>query len=434
MSPLSGNIDLIVGGWGPRGMGLDMTEPAASLPALAANAADALPAGGLAKQLAKAEEDGRPLRIKLGVDPTSSDIHLGHCVVLGKLREFQDAGHTAVLIIGDYTARVGDPSQRSKSRPMITGEEIDANAKTYVEQAARILDMDRTEVRFNGEWLGAMSMDDLFALVSRSTVARLLERDDFAKRYKANESITMLEMLYPLLQGYDSVAIDADVELGGTDQLYNVLMGRDLMPSYGKPAQTVLTMPILVGTDGTDKMSKSLGNYIGVLDAPEEMFGKTMSIPDAAMPEWFRLASGLPHAEREDVVARLASGELPPNEAKRLLGRSIAVRFHGDGSGTAAEAHFDTLFRAKEVPDDIPSISATQLPVNEDGRIFLPGMLVEHMGLASGNEARRMITQGSVKIDGEVLDASTLEMDPAQLTGVVLQVGKRRFLRIEAGA
>ena len=411
-----------------------MNDDLVPIPTLAANAADALPAGGLATQLATAEREGRPLRIKLGVDPTSSDIHLGHCVVLGKLREFQDAGHTAVFIIGDYTARVGDPSQRSKSRPSVSGDEIDANAKTYVEQAMRILDPARTEVRFNGEWLGTMTMDALFGLVSRSTIARLLERDDFAKRYGANEPITMLELLYPLLQGYDSVAIDADVEIGGTDQLYNLLMGRDIMPSYDKPAQTVMTMPILVGTDGTEKMSKSLGNYIGVTDEPADMFGKTMSIPDEAMPEWFRLASGLGHDEREGYVAQLASGELTPNVAKRLLGRSIVARFHGADAGVAAEEHFNTVFRSKDVPDDIPEIEFDQVPVNEDGRVFLPGMLVEHMGVASGSEARRLILQGSVKIDGEALDTSTLELDPAQLSGVVLQVGKRRFLRIAAEA
>jgi tyrosyl-tRNA synthetase len=409
-----------------------MNDDAMPVHTLAANAADALPAGGLATQLAEASEAGRPLRIKLGVDPTTSDIHIGHCVVLGKLREFQDAGHTAVLIIGDYTARVGDPSQRSKSRPMASGDEIDANAKTYAEQAMRILDPARTEIRYNGEWLGKLTMEELFGLVSRSTIAQLLERDDFAKRWAANAPITMLELLYPLLQGYDSVAIDADVEIGGTDQLYNLLMGRTLMPSYGKPAQTVLTMPLLVGTDGTEKMSKSLGNYIGVTDEPADMFGKTMSIPDEAMPEWYRLASGLSHDEREDVIARLASGDLPPNEAKRQLGRCVVARFHGADAGVAAEQHFDTVFKAKEVPDDIPEITYAQLPVNEDGRVFLPGMLVEHMGIASGSEARRLLLQGSVRIDGAQLDPSTLELDPAQLSGVVLQVGKRKFLRIAA--
>ena len=407
-----------------------MTDEQLPVPVLASNAADALPAGGLAQQLAAAEREGRPLRIKLGVDPTSPDIHLGHCVVLGKLREFQDAGHTAVLIIGDYTARVGDPSQRSKSRPHVSGEEIDANAKTYAEQAMRILDPERTEIRYNGEWLGSMSMDDLFGLVSRSTIARLLERDDFAKRYAADQPITMLELLYPLLQGYDSVAIDADVEIGGTDQLYNLLMGRDLMPRYDKPAQTVLTMPILVGTDGTEKMSKSLGNYIGVTDAPEEMFGKAMSIPDEAMPEWFRLASGLAHAEREDAIARLQSGELKPNEAKRLLARSIAARFHGADAGVAAEQHFDTVFRSKAIPDDIPELTIVDLERNDAGLVFLPKLLQAHLGVASGGEARRLLQQGGVKLDGEPIAAGTLELEPSALAGRVLQVGKRRFLRV----
>ncbi len=400
---------------------------------LAANAADALPAGGLAKQLAAAAEAGRALRIKLGVDPTSADIHIGHCVVLGKLREFQDAGHTAVLIIGDYTARVGDPSQRSKSRPMVSGEEIDANAKTYAEQAMRILDPARTEIRYNGEWLGSMSMDDLFGLVSRSTIARLLERDDFAKRFGADQPITMLELLYPLLQGYDSVAIDADVEIGGTDQLYNLLMGRDLMPRYGKSAQSVMTMPILVGTDGAEKMSKSLGNYIGVTESPEEMFGKTMSIPDEAMPEWYRLASGLAHDEREDVIARLETDELTPNLAKRQLGRAIADRFHGGGAGERAEQHFDSIFKAKAVPDDAPQLASANLPRNDAGLVFLPALLQAHMGVGSGGEARRLLQQGGVKLDGDPIAAGTLELDPSALAGRVLQVGKRRFLRIVEG-
>jgi tyrosyl-tRNA synthetase len=407
-----------------------MSDVEPSVPALAANAADALPHGGLAKQLATAEAEGRPLRIKLGIDPTSADIHLGHCVVLGKLREFQDAGHVAVLIIGDYTARVGDPSQRSKTRPMITADEIIANAETYTTQAMRILDPERTEVRFNGEWLGKMSMDELFGLVSRSTIAQLLERDDFAKRYAANEPISMLELLYPLLQGYDSVAIDADVEIGGTDQLYNVLMGRTLQPSYDKPAQTVLTMPILVGTDGSDKMSKSLGNYIGVTDEPADMFGKTMSIPDEAMPEWIRLASGLPHDEREAMIARLERGERSANETKRMLGRCIVARFHGTDAGIAAEEHFNTVFKAKAVPDDIPQLAHGDLPVNESGRVFLPGLLVQHMGVSSGSEARRLLQAGGVRIDGEPLGTDVLELDAAELAGVVLQVGKRRFLRI----
>jgi len=407
-----------------------MIDAAVLVPALAANAADALPAGGLAKQLAKAKEEGRQLRIKFGIDPTSADIHLGHCVPLGKLREFQDAGHLVVLIIGDYTARVGDPSQRSKSRPLVSGEEIDANAKTYAEQAMRILDADRTEIRYNGEWLGAMTMVQLFGLVSRATVAQLLERDDFAKRYAANEPISMLEMLYPLLQGYDSVAIDADVEIGGTDQLYNLLMGRTLQPSYDKPAQTVLTMPILVGTDGTEKMSKSLGNHIGVTESVAEMFGKTMSIPDEAMPEWFRLASGLSHDERESHIARLSSGEMSPNETKRLLARRVVERFHGAEAGVEAEQRFNTIFQKGGIPDDVPELAAADIVANEDGKIFLPGFLVEHLGIASGSEARRVIQQGGVKFDGEAIPVDTLEIDPAQLHGVVLQVGKRKFLRI----
>src|SRR6478752_6054962 len=307
---------------------------------LTRNAVDVLPAGRLAEQL----EEGRPLRVKLGIDPTTADIHLGHTVVLEKLREFQAAGHQVVLIIGDFTARVGDPSGRSSTRPLPAPEEIEANAATYQDQAFKLLDRELTEVRHNSEWL-RMEPEALLGLLAQTTVARLLERDDFQKRLAAGSPIAALELLYPLLQGYDSVAVEADVELGGTDQKFNLLFGRDIQAAYGQAPQSIVTMPILVGIDGVQKMSKSLDNYVGVTDAPEEMFGRLMRIPDAAMAEYYRLLLG------EELPA-----ELPPNEAKRALGRRIVERFHGPPEAAAAEEHFNRLFVERQAPEEIEEL------------------------------------------------------------------------------
>jgi tyrosyl-tRNA synthetase len=381
-------------------------EPAASF--LTRNTAAALPQGELERKLAL----GRPLRVKLGIDPTAPDIHLGHTVVLQKLREFQDLGHKVVLIIGDYTARVGDPSGRSSTRPVLSGEEIDANAKTFQEQAFHVLldDPGSLEVRFNGEWLD-MSMEQLFALARIPTVAQILERDDFAKRYKAGEPISILETLYPLLQGYDSVAVDADVELGGTDQTFNLLLARDIQRAYGSDQQAVLTLPILPGTDGVEKMSKSLGNHIGVSEPPEEQYGKTLSIPDAAMPVWFSLLA-------VDAPPQGTS----PRDAKRWLARAIVARFHGEEAARGAEAQFDRVHIEHGVPDEIETLT---LPA---GPAHLPAVLAEGFGL-SRSEARRLLAGGGVKVDGEAL--SDLDVEAAQLAGRVLQVGKRRFARVE---
>src|SRR5690349_7658971 len=308
------------------------------------NAVDVLPEGRLEKQL----EEGRPLRVKLGIDPTTADIHLGHTVVLEKLAEFQREGHTVVLIIGDFTAQVGDPSGRSATRPVPSPEEIEANAATYQEQAFKILDRERTEVRRNSEWL-RMEPEALLGLLAQTTVARLLERDDFQKRMAESRPIAALELLYPLLQGYDSVAVEADLELGGTDQKFNLLFGRDVQSAYGQRPQSIMTLPILVGTDGVQKMSKSLGNYVGVTDPPEEMFGKLMSIPDEAMAEYYRLLLG----------TEQPAG--PPNEAKRELGRRLVDRFHGEGAGLAAEEHFNRVFVERAVPDEIPDFFIGQM-------------------------------------------------------------------------
>jgi tyrosyl-tRNA synthetase len=390
-----------------------MTDPgAADAPFLLRNAVEALPAGALASQLAK----GRPLRVKLGIDPTAPDIHLGHTVVLRKLREFQDRGHTVVLIIGDYTARVGDPSGRSATRPVLSGAEIDANAETFQRQAFKVLDPDRTEVRFNGEWLD-MAMEDLFRLARTSTVAQILERDDFANRYGAGEPISILELLYPLLQGYDSVAVKADVELGGTDQKFNLLLARDVQQAYGVDSQSILTMPILPGTDGVQRMSKSLGNYVGVAEPAEEIFGKLMRIPDEVMPQYYALLLDDPFdADRH------------PAESKRHLARSIAERYHDAEAARAAEAHFDRLHVERAAPDEVQEAA---LPAADP--VHLPALIADLFGL-SRSEARRLMAQGGVKLDGEPVDGEALDVPASRLDGAILQVGKRRFRRLRAAA
>jgi tyrosyl-tRNA synthetase len=375
------------------------------------NAVDVLPAGMLQEQL----DAGVPLRVKLGIDPTTPDIHLGHTVVLEKLREFQQAGHQVVLIVGDFTARVGDPSGRSAQRPLPSPEEIEANAATYQEQAFKLLDRERTEVRFNSEWL-RMAPEELLGLLAQTTVARLIERDDFQKRLAAGAPIAALELLYPLLQGYDSVAVEADVELGGTDQKFNLLFGRDIQTAYGQRPQSILTMPILVGTDGERKMSKSLGNYIGVTEAPEEMFGKTMRVPDAAMPEYFRL-----------VLGSEPPAGAPPNEAKRALARGIVERFHDASAAQAAEQHFNRLFVERGAPDEVEELDLGPF----GGEVHLPALMAAAFGISS-SEARRLIKQGGAKLDGETIPSDTLDLAQSALDGRVLQAGKRRFRRLQA--
>jgi tyrosyl-tRNA synthetase len=383
---------------------------------LDANAVDSLPHGRLAEKLVSAATQGRQLRVKLGIDPTAPDIHLGHAVVLRKLREFQDAGHVVVLIIGDYTARVGDPSGRSTLRPMLSEVEIEANAATFQTQALKILDASprRLEVRRNGEWLD-MSMVDLLALVRTTTVAQILEREDFAKRWSASEPISMLELLYPLLQGYDSVAVRADVELGGTDQKFNLLLGRDVQRAYGQPEQAILTMPILVGTDGIRKMSKSLGNHIGITDKPDDMYGKVLSIPDEAMGEYYRLLLG-----------RELDGELAPREAKRALARELVGWLHSPEAAIEAEQAFDRVFVQRGAPEQIEEF-AFEVPA--DGVAHLPGLMSDAFGM-SRSEARRLIDQGGVSLDEQPLAAGQHDVAAERLDGAVLRVGKRRFRRL----
>lgn len=399
--------------------GTDQAAPAGALSALPAptlaerlarNAVDCLPAGALAERLAAR----RPLRIKLGLDPTAPDLHLGHTVVLQKLREFQDAGHTVVLIVGDYTARVGDPSGRSATRPVLDPTEIDAHARTYVDQATKVLlDDERLEVRHNSEWLD-MPMEELFRLVRHVTVAQLLERDDFSRRFQQSEPISMLELLYPVLQGYDSVAVDADVELGGSDQKFNLLMGRALQSAYGRPQQVVMTMPLLVGIDGHRKMSKSYSNHVGIAEAPEEIYGRTLRIPDEALPQWYDLLLG--HAPPSD---------LGPRDAKRHLARELVARFHGSDGARRAEAAFDRLFVARDLPAEIEE--AVLDPAVDP--VHLPELLARLFG-GSRSEARRKLAQGGVRLDGVALDGERLDLPADELSNRVLQLGKRQFRRL----
>jgi tyrosyl-tRNA synthetase len=394
-----------------------MAPPLETAAQLLRNAHQSLPDGGLAAKLALAEKEGRQLRVKLGLDPTAPDIHLGHTVVLQKLREFQDLGHRVVLIVGDYTARVGDPSGRSTTRPVLSGEDIDANADTYQQQAFTILrdDPELLEVRRNGEWLD-MRAEELFRLARVATVAQILERDDFAKRFAAQQPISVLETMYPLLQGYDSVAISSDVELGGTDQTFNLLLGRDVQRAYGQPEQVILTMPILPGIDGTDKMSKSLGNHVGVTESPEEQFGKTMRLPDDAMDAWFSLLS-IPRPE----------GDVGPRDTKRALARGVVERFHGADAAAAAEQHFDRLFVTHEAPEEVDVFEFSA----PDGAVHLPALIADAFG-RSRSEARRLLAQGGVRLDGEVVAPEQVDLAPERLDGRVLQVGKRNFRRLVA--
>ena len=387
-----------------------MSSPAEHAAFLTRNAVDALPAGALEKALG----EGRQLRVKLGLDPTTADIHLGHTVVLQKLREFQDLGHRVVLIVGDYTARVGDPSGRSKTRPLVTGEEIDANLRTYSEQAMKVLrdDPDLLEVRRNSEWLD-MRMEDFFRLARVATAAQILERDDFAKRWAAREPIAILELLYPLLQAYDSVAIKADVELGGTDQKFNLLLGRDIQRAYGIPEQSVLTMPLLVGTDGTEKMSKSLGNYVGVTDPPDQVYGKTLSLPDDAMATWYRLLLDA------DVPA-----DVGPRDAKHALARALVERFHGPDAADTAARDFERVFVGGGMPEEIAEAGFS------DDVVHLPALIAELFG-GSRSEARRKLAQGGVKLDGQALGAEDQDLAADRLDGAVIQLGKRQFRRLK---
>jgi tyrosyl-tRNA synthetase len=377
-----------------------------------------LPEGDLEGRLA----EGRPLRVKLGMDPTAPAVTLGWAVVLRKLRQFQEAGHTAVLIVGDFTAQVGDPSGKSETRRRLSADEVRGHADSVLAGFRRVLLPDRLEVRYNSEWLAAMDMADVLEMTAQVTVAQMLERSDFADRFDAHQPISVMEFMYPLLQGMDSVAVEADVELGGADQLWNLMMGRVLQERHGQRPQIAMTMPLLIGTDGEQKMSQSLGNYIGIDDAADDMFGKVMSIPDKLMVQYFELATGVPLPEITEIREGLASGELHPGYVKRRLAREIVDLYHGAGAGTASEAVFDQVFKRHEAPDDVPEYSLA-----EDDPVFLPVLLKEAGMVGSSSDGRRMLGQGAVKLDGEVL--KELEFPRDALVGGVLQVGKRRFVR-----
>ena len=382
----------------------------AGIEELTRNAVDVLPKGELERKLST----GRALRVKLGIDPTAPDIHVGHAIPLQRMAAFQRAGHIGVLIVGDYTGRIGDPSGLSVERPVLSDEEIDSNAKRYFEQAAQIIDPEKTEVRFNGEWLAKLDFASVVRLTRTITVARLLERDDFAKRFSTQTPISVSELLYPFMQAYDSVAVEADVELGGTDQLYNLLAGREVMHAYGLEPQVALTTPLLVGTDGR-KMSASLGNYIGLAEPPEEQFGKAMRISDEQLPEYYR-----PVMESEEDPRKL-----DPMEAKLALARFIVGRSHGEEAATRAEAHFTRVVREGQAPEEVP-----EADVPAEDPVHLPALLVELFRVPSTSEARRLIAQGGVKLNGDVV--SDLDVPRTALGGALLQAGKRQFVRFRA--
>jgi tyrosyl-tRNA synthetase len=382
----------------------------AGIEELRRNAVDVLPRGELERKLAL----GRPLRVKLGIDPTAADIHVGHAIPLQRMAAFQRQGHVGVLIVGDYTGRIGDPSGLSVERPVLSDDELDRNARRYFEQASQIIDSERTEVRFNGEWLAKLDFAEVVRLTRTITVARLLERDDFAKRFTAQTPISVSELLYPFMQAYDSVAIEADVELGGTDQLYNLLAGREVMQAYGLEPQVALTTPLLLGTDGR-KMSASLGNYIGLAEPPEEQFGKTMRISDELLPDYYRLVM-----ESDDDPA-----QMEPMDAKLALARFIVRRAYGEEAVERAEAHFTRVVREHQAPEEV---SEAALP--SDDPVHLPALIVELFGLPSTSEARRLIGQGGVRLNGDVL--SDFDIPRSRLEGALLQVGKRQFMRFRS--
>lgn len=388
-------------------------------------AAEIIPEDELIQKLKKSQKEGRPLRVKLGIDPTAPDIHLGFAVVLRKLRQFQDLGHEVALIVGDFTATIGDPSGKSKTRPMLSQEEVRENAQTYVEQLYKILNEGKTRVFYNGDWLSKMNFADVIQLASKYTVARILERDDFTNRLNQNQPLYMHEILYPLCQGYDSVAIESDIEMGGTDQKFNNLVGRDLQREHGQEPQVVIAMPILVGTDGVEKMSKSLGNYIGITEPPNEMYGKVMSIPDEPMIDYFKLATDVPMSEIEKIEQGLFNETLHPKTVKQRLAREIVTIYHDLKSAQAAEEEFMRVFRDHELPEEIPDVNVSN-NLFKDGKIWIVRLLT-HVNFAKSNrEARTLVEQGAVILNDEQITEPT---DLPIENGTILKVG-RRFARL----
>lgn len=398
--------------------------------ALKRGTSEIVPEEGLKAKLKKSSETGKPLKIKLGIDPTAPDIHIGFAVVLRKMRQFQDLGHEVILIIGDFTASIGDPSGRSETRPMLTAEQIRANAETFTSQFWLILDRSKTKITFNGDWLGKMTFGDVVKETSRVTVARILERDDFQKRLAQERPVGLHELLYPIAQALDSVEIEADVEIGGTDQRFNILMGRDLQESRGMEPQIGLFMPILPGLDGVQKMSKSLGNYVAVMDPPNDMFGKLMSIPDEIMPSYFELCTNVPLDEIETMKTDLASGKAHPMNVKKRLAKEIVSIYHSPEAGAEAQAEFERVFSSREVPQEMPEVTLTAADL-EDGGIRLVKLLTLAEMAPSGSEARRLIQSGAVSLDGEKQTDMTGNIKITD--GQILRVGKLKFAKLRLG-
>lgn len=397
------------------------------LESLKRGVAEIVPEEELVEKLKKSVKEDKPLIVKLGLDPTAPDIHLGHTVVLQKLKQFQDFGHQVVIVLGDYTGRIGDPSGRSETRKQLTEEQVLANARTYQEQIFKVLDRDKTKVVYNSQWLAKLSFADVLNMAAKYTVARMLERDDFEKRYRDGLPIGIHEFFYPLMQGYDSVALQADVELGGTDQKFNLLMGRHLQKEYGQEPQITITMPILEGLDGVNKMSKSLGNYIGVDEPANEMYGKTMSIPDELMIRYFELVTPVPMEEVRQLEAGLQDGSLHPRDVKMRLAREIVTFYHGAAAAAEAEEEFKRVFQQRELPDEIPQYEITA-ELLEEGQVVLPKLMVAAKLTSSNSEARRLIKQNAVKINGETVTDPNLRFKPEP--GTVIKVGKRKFVQL----
>jgi tyrosyl-tRNA synthetase len=403
------------------------SEVESQLSILARGTAEIIPGSGLREKLEESVATGVPLKVKLGLDPSAPDIHIGHTVVLQKLRQFQQCGHQVQLLIGDFTGRIGDPSGKSETRKALSEEDVRRNAQTYKEQIFKVLDPEQTTVCFNSEWLSPLTFIEIIGLAAKSTVARMLERDDFEKRYKAGLPISIHEFFYPLMQGYDSVALDSDIELGGTDQKFNLLMGRSLQKEYGKKQQIAITMPIIEGLDGIKKMSKSLGNYIGIQEEPGQIFGKAMSIPDALMPKYFGLATDLPAVRLAEILSGLEDGSLHPRDAKLLLAHTLVRQYRGHAAADAAEAHFRAVFSEGSVPDDIEE-AVLPAGVLDNGTIRLINLLTALALLPSGSEARRSVQQGAVKLNGAKLEDASAVIEPKD--GDVIQAGRRRMVRI----
>lgn len=405
-----------------------MRPPDEQLELIRQGAVEILTEAEMAEQLKRAVEADRPLRVKAGFDPTAPDLHLGHTVLIQKLRHFQLLGHEVIFLIGDFTGMIGDPSGSTETRPPLTREEVEANAETYRKQIFKILDPERTVIEFNSRWMRSMDAEGLIQLAMRYTVHRMIERDDFTHRFANHRPIAIHEFLYPLIQGYDSVALEADVELGGTDQKFNMLVGRDLQRAYGQPPQVIITMPLLEGTDGVQKMSKSLGNYIGIDEPPREIFGKIMSISDELMWRYYELLSDRPSSEVQAWKDQCQAGQMNPKDAKVALAEEIVGRFHSPEAARRAAEEFDLIFRKGGLPDEVPAVEVPW----EGERMWLPKLLVAAGAASSSSEAQRLITQGAVSVDGERVTDAALELPPPPNAPYLIKVGKKRFFHVAA--